>query len=61
MASINSSVPSDSAAQTTVAIQSARDAASDGIHTVWVLTGYGIFGLCMLGLIAYSFAQYAAR
>lgn len=30
-------------------------------RSAWILTGYGIFGLAMLSLIAYSVAQYAVR
>ena len=34
---------------------------ADGHRSAWILTGYGIFGLAMISLIAYSVAQYAAR
>jgi hypothetical protein len=34
---------------------------ADGHRSAWILTGYGIFGLVMISLIAYSVAQYAAR
>ena len=30
-------------------------------RNAWILTGYGIFGLFLLGLIAYSVAEYAVR
>ena len=30
-------------------------------RNAWLLTGYGIFGLFLLGLIAYSVAEYAVR
>lgn len=34
---------------------------SDAHRNAWILTGYGIFGLFLLGLIAYSVAEYAVR
>jgi hypothetical protein len=34
---------------------------ADGHRSAWILTGYGIFGLVMISLIAYSVAQYAAH
>lgn len=30
-------------------------------RNVWIMTGYGITGLVMLGVMFYSVAQYAAR
>jgi hypothetical protein len=34
----------------------ARVEAADGRRNAWILTGYGIFGLAMLALIAYTVA-----
>ena len=34
---------------------------ADGHRSAWILTGYGIFGLAVISLIAYSVAQYAAH
>lgn len=34
---------------------------ADGQRNAWILTGYGIFGLAVISLIAYSVAQYAVR
>ena len=34
---------------------------SEGHRSAWILTGYGIFGLAVISLIAYSVAQYAVR
>lgn len=34
---------------------------ADGQRSAWILTGYGIFGLVVISLIAYSVAQYAVR
>jgi len=33
----------------------------DGHRNAWILTGYGIFGLVVMSLIAYTVAQYAVR
>jgi hypothetical protein len=30
-------------------------------RAAWILTGYGIFGLAVISLIAYTVAQYAVR
>jgi hypothetical protein len=35
-----------------------RPEAADGHRNAWILTGYGIFGLVLLAIIAYSVAQY---
>ena len=34
---------------------------ADGQRNAWIVTGYGIFGLAVLSVIAYSLAQYVAR
>lgn len=34
---------------------------ADGQRSAWILTGYGIFGLAVISLIAYTVAQYAVR
>ncbi len=34
---------------------------ADGQRSAWILTGYGIFGLVVMSLIAYTVAQYAVR
>ena len=34
---------------------------ADGHRNAWILTGYGIFGLVVMSLIAYTVAQYAVR
>ena len=34
---------------------------ADGHRSAWIVTGYGIFGLAVISLIAYSVAQYVAR
>lgn len=34
---------------------------ADGRRNAWILTGYGIFGLAVISLIAYTVAQYAVR
>lgn len=34
---------------------------ADGQRNAWILTGYGIFGLVVISLIAYTVAQYAVR
>ncbi len=33
----------------------------DGRRNAWIFTGYGIFGLVVLAVIAYTVAQYAVR
>jgi hypothetical protein len=32
-----------------------------GKRSAWIATGYGIFALILLSLVAYSVAQYAVR
>ncbi len=34
---------------------------AEGHRSAWILTGYGIFGLAVLSVIAYSVAQYVVR
>ena len=34
---------------------------SEHHRNAWILTGYGIFGLAVISMIAYSVAQYVAR
>ena len=34
---------------------------AEGHRSAWILTGYGIFGLVVMSLIAYTVAQYAVR
>ena len=33
----------------------------EGQRSAWIVTGYGIFALALLSLVAYSVAQYAVR
>jgi hypothetical protein len=41
--------------------QSQEEAQRDHQRNAWIVTGYSIFGLVLLVVIAYTVAQYAAR
>ena len=42
-------------------VQAGQPHHAEGRRSAWILTGYGIFGLAILSVIAYSVAQYAVR